>query len=236
MFAKVLMKLDNIIRRMNGTTNREMVSKQFNRWLVLPGRSITKVIKSSGQSIVPYVPLEVTGTALDDTQSTATHCFLSSRALHCMKHHPQQHTVSCCHGHCTVWQTIHSNTQFPAVTGTALYDTPSTATHCFLSSRALHCMTHHPQQHTVSCRHGHCTVWHTIHSNTLFPVVTGTALYDTPSTATHCFLWWWWWCRPHPVREHAQDLRPPLGAHPASTPHVKQRRHPHGVRPQIPDR
>ena len=22
----------------------------------------------------------------------------------------------------------------------------------------------------------------------------------------------WWWCRPHPVREHAQDLRPPLGA------------------------
>ena len=31
-------------------------------------------------------------------------------------------------------------------------------------------------------------------------------------------LWWWWWCRPHPVREHAQDLRPPLGARPASPP------------------
>ena len=29
---------------------------------------------------------------------------------------------------------------------------------------------------------------------------------------------WWWWCRPHPVREHAQDLRPPLGARPASPP------------------
>ena len=28
----------------------------------------------------------------------------------------------------------------------------------------------------------------------------------------------WWWCRPHPVREHAQDLRPPLGARPASPP------------------
>ena len=27
-----------------------------------------------------------------------------------------------------------------------------------------------------------------------------------------------WWCRPHPVREHAQDLRPPLGARPASPP------------------
>ena len=27
----------------------------------------------------------------------------------------------------------------------------------------------------------------------------------------------WWWCRPHPVREHAQDLRPPLGARPASS-------------------
>ena len=26
------------------------------------------------------------------------------------------------------------------------------------------------------------------------------------------------WCRPHPVREHAQDLRPPLGARPASSP------------------
>ena len=30
--------------------------------------------------------------------------------------------------------------------------------------------------------------------------------------------WWWWWCRLHPVREHAQDLRPPLGARPASPP------------------
>ena len=29
---------------------------------------------------------------------------------------------------------------------------------------------------------------------------------------------WWWWCRPHPVREHAQDLRPLLGARPASPP------------------
>ena len=29
---------------------------------------------------------------------------------------------------------------------------------------------------------------------------------------------WWWWCRPHPVHEHAQDLRPPLGARPASPP------------------
>ena len=29
---------------------------------------------------------------------------------------------------------------------------------------------------------------------------------------------WWWWCRPNPVREHAQDLRPPLGARPASPP------------------
>ena len=29
---------------------------------------------------------------------------------------------------------------------------------------------------------------------------------------------WWWWCRPHPVREHAQDLRPPLRARPASSP------------------
>ena len=29
---------------------------------------------------------------------------------------------------------------------------------------------------------------------------------------------WWWWCRPHPVREHAQDLRPPLGVRPASPP------------------
>ena len=47
---------------------------------------------------------------------------------------------------------------------------------------------------------------------------------------------WWWWCRPHPVREHAQDLRPPLGARPASPPHVKQHSYPHGVRPQIPDR
>ena len=28
----------------------------------------------------------------------------------------------------------------------------------------------------------------------------------------------WWWCRPHPVHEHAQDLRPPLGARPASPP------------------
>ena len=26
------------------------------------------------------------------------------------------------------------------------------------------------------------------------------------------------WCRPHPVREHAQDLRPPLGTRPASPP------------------
>ena len=32
-----------------------------------------------------------------------------------------------------------------------------------------------------------------------------------------CVLWWWW-CRPHPVREHAQDLRPPLGARQASPP------------------
>ena len=47
---------------------------------------------------------------------------------------------------------------------------------------------------------------------------------------------WWWWCRPHPVREHAQDLRPPLGARQASPPQVKQRSYPHGVRPQIPDR
>ena len=31
-------------------------------------------------------------------------------------------------------------------------------------------------------------------------------------------LFCWWWCRPHPVREHAQDLRPPLGARPASPP------------------
>ena len=23
--------------------------------------------------------------------------------------------------------------------------------------------------------------------------------------------WWWWWCRPNPVREHAQDLRPRSG-------------------------
>ena len=38
----------------------------------------------------------------------------------------------------------------------------------------------------------------------------------------------WWWYRPHPVREHAQDLRPPLGARPASPPHVKQRSHPTG--------
>ena len=29
---------------------------------------------------------------------------------------------------------------------------------------------------------------------------------------------WWWWCRPHPVREHAQDLRPPLGARQPSPP------------------
>ena len=29
---------------------------------------------------------------------------------------------------------------------------------------------------------------------------------------------WWWWCRPHPVHEHAQDLRPPIGARPASPP------------------
>ena len=36
--------------------------------------------------------------------------------------------------------------------------------------------------------------------------------------------------------EHAQDLRPPLGARLASPPHVKQRSHSHGVRPQIPDR
>ena len=28
----------------------------------------------------------------------------------------------------------------------------------------------------------------------------------------------WWWCRPHPVREHTQDPRPPLGARPASPP------------------
>ena len=28
----------------------------------------------------------------------------------------------------------------------------------------------------------------------------------------------WWWCRPHPVHEHAHDLRPPLGARPASPP------------------
>ena len=33
-----------------------------------------------------------------------------------------------------------------------------------------------------------------------------------------CPWWWWWWCRQHPVREHAQDLRPPLGARPASPP------------------
>ena len=33
-----------------------------------------------------------------------------------------------------------------------------------------------------------------------------------------CSRWWWWWCRPHPVREHAQDLRPPLRARPASPP------------------
>ena len=44
------------------------------------------------------------------------------------------------------------------------------------------------------------------------------------------------WCRPYPVHEHAQDLRPPLGARPASPPHIKQHSHPHGVRPQIPDR
>ena len=35
---------------------------------------------------------------------------------------------------------------------------------------------------------------------------------------TSWWWWWWWWCRPHPVREHAQDLRPPLGARPASPP------------------
>ena len=29
---------------------------------------------------------------------------------------------------------------------------------------------------------------------------------------------WWWWCRPHPVPEHTLDLRPPLGARPASPP------------------
>ena len=28
----------------------------------------------------------------------------------------------------------------------------------------------------------------------------------------------WWWCRPHPVHEHAQDLRPSLGARQASPP------------------
>ena len=27
-----------------------------------------------------------------------------------------------------------------------------------------------------------------------------------------------WWCRAHPVREHAQDFRPPLGARQASPP------------------
>ena len=51
-----------------------------------------------------------------------------------------------------------------------------------------------------------------------------------------CDRWWWWWCRPHPVREHAQDLRPPLGARPASPTHVKQRSHPHRICQQIPDR
>ena len=38
------------------------------------------------------------------------------------------------------------------------------------------------------------------------------------STLLWLSTWWWWWCRPHPVREHAQDLRPPLGARPASPP------------------
>ena len=41
----------------------------------------------------------------------------------------------------------------------------------------------------------------------------------SPCTVTcqYCIILWWW-CRPHPVREHAQDLRPPLGARPASPP------------------
>ena len=46
----------------------------------------------------------------------------------------------------------------------------------------------------------------------------------------------WWWFRPHPVREHAQDLRPPLGARTVSPPTRQAPQPPHGVRPQIPDR
>ena len=40
---------------------------------------------------------------------------------------------------------------------------------------------------------------------------------EVPTDSEHCDNWWWW-CRPHPEREHAQDLRPPLGARPASPP------------------
>ena len=58
-------------------------------------------------------------------------------------------------------------------------------------------------------------------------------LYGTRSCTV---FWWWWWCRPHPVREHAQDLRTRSGPAQLLPPHVKQRSHPHGVRPQIPYR
>ena len=42
--------------------------------------------------------------------------------------------------------------------------------------------------------------------------------FDGSRVASFSLRMVWWWCRPHPVREHAQDLRPPLGARPASPP------------------
>ena len=65
-----------------------------------------------------------------------------------------------------------------------------------------------------SSHHGHRCHHH--HSHTITVVV------SQPLHHRHVNIVivtsWWWWCRPHPVREHAQDLRPPLGARPASPP------------------
>ena len=60
---------------------------------------------------------------------------------------------------------------------------------------------------------------HVTHYPVLLPcVLDGWVLPCTCDSFCHVFGCWWWWCRPHPVREHAQDLRPPLGARPASPP------------------
>ena len=59
------------------------------------------------------------------------------------------------------------------------------------------------------------------------------------TTWSHSLFWewtWWWWCRPHPCVSTHRISDPRSGPAQLLPPHVKQRSHPHGVCPQIPDR